>query len=373
MSQASAEDRRHLAAAVRDAAADSSRPALPEDGRALVDDRLWTVLTEQIGTSGLLVPEDHGGSGAGMAELAVVLEELSQSLAAVPILSTAMATAMLRVADSVEAQQLLVRIANGARASVLWPNPSSPDLRSSRSLSDAGAVSGHFEFVLDGAHSELLLAIVETNQGQVLVAIEATGDGVSRRTLPSLDLTRALCAVDLVDAPTTRLAEPDLNLKPGLDLALVCIAAEQVGIAENRLQAAVDWVKQRTQFDRLIGSFQAVKHSVVDLYMQTEMAKSALDVAVSAADAFLARRNHETVDALSTAASLAKAMCGDAAMRVSDESLHLFGGVGFTWEHQAHLYFRRAKTLEGLLGSPAAHRARLSSSLGVGQSDVLAS
>lgn len=372
MTQASAEDRRHLAAAVRDAAAGTTRPVLPDDAQAPTDDRLWAVLTEQIGTGGLLVAEEHGGTGAGMTELAVVLEELSRSLAAVPALSTSMATALLRVADSAEAQQLLGRIATGARASVLWPNTSAPDLRSSVPLSHAGTVSGRFELVLDGAQSELLLAVAKTDQGQVLVAVEGAADGVTRRTLPSLDLTRALSVVEFNDVRATHLTSAHANLTPGLDLALVMIAAELVGIAENRLQAALDWVKQRVQFDRVIGSFQAIKHTLADLYMQTEMARSALDVATCAADAFLARPSHDTASALMTAASMAKAMCGDAAMRVSDESLHLFGGVGFTWEHDAHLYFRRAKTLEGLLGSPAAHRARLAASLGVATSDTLA-
>ncbi|MGV9949848.1 acyl-CoA dehydrogenase family protein [Rhodococcus aetherivorans] len=364
MTQVSAEDMRYLAAAVRDAAAGTTRPALPDDGRAPTDDRLWKVLTEQIGTSGLLVPENEGGSGAGMAALAAVLEELSRTLAAVPVLSTSgMATVLLRVADLPEAGRFLERIANGARASVLWPNMSMPDLRSSMQLSTRSTVSGRFEIVLDGAQCELLLAVAQAEEGQVLVAIEGAADGVVRHMLPSLDLTRGLSMVELDDAQVTPVSSPGVNLTPGLDLALVNIAAEQVGIAANRLDAALDWVKQRVQFDRVIGSFQAVKHSLVDLYMETEMARSALDVAIDASDVFLARPNEQTASALTTAASLAKAICGDAAMRVSDESLHLFGGVGFTWEHDAHLYFRRAKTLEGLLGSPAVHRARLSASL----------
>ncbi|WP_238586183.1 acyl-CoA dehydrogenase family protein [Rhodococcus rhodochrous] len=155
-------------------------------------------------------------------------------------------------------------------------------------------------------------------------------------------------------------------LASGLDIALTCMAAEQVGIAARCHEQAVEWARERIQFDRPIGSFQAIKHSLVDLLMDLELSRSALEVAVRAADAYLESPSSQTSGALRTAASAAKAMCGDAASRVTDETLHIFGGIGFTWEHDAHLYFRRAKALDLLLGAPAEHRRRLAASLGVG-------
>jgi len=148
------------------------------------------------------------------------------------------------------------------------------------------------------------------------------------------------------------------DVQGALDIALVLIAAEQVGIAQRCHDAAVAWAKERVQFDRPIGQFQAIKHQLVDLLMALELARSSLDNAVAAAETHLIERTAGTGSALSVAASVAKARGGDAAMLIADQSLHILGGIGFTWEHDAHLYFRRAKTLEVLLGSPAAHRAR---------------
>lgn len=136
------------------------------------------------------------------------------------------------------------------------------------------------------------------------------------------------------------------------------IAAEQVGIAQHCHEAAVAWAKDRVQFDRPIGQFQAIKHQLVDLLMAVELGRSSLDVAVVAADAYLDERSEVTARDLSVAASMAQARCGDAAMFVADASLHILGGIGFTWEHDAHLYLRRAKVLEVLFGTPAEHRSR---------------
>jgi alkylation response protein AidB-like acyl-CoA dehydrogenase len=218
--------------------------------------------------------------------------------------------------------------------------------------------------------AEVLLAPAAGPDGVVLVAVEAEAAGVRRTPMTALDLTRGLAAVTFDGAPVVVLTEPRASadlLLPGLDIALTCLAAEQVGIASRCLDDAVAWAKERIQFDRAIGSFQAVKHTLVDLLQDLELARSALDVAVAAADAHLDDPTDETARALRVAASAAKAMCGDAATRLTDETLHVFGGIGFTWEHDAHLYFRRARTLEVLLGSPDDHRARLAAALGVGR------
>ncbi len=223
-------------------------------------------------------------------------------------------------------------------------------------------MSGRADFVLDGCGAEIVLAPARCGDATVVVAVEATNSCVNRTPMDALDLTRGLASMVFIEAPGTVLAV-DIGLQPALDLTLVFVAAEQVGIAQQCHDSAVAWAKERVQFDRPIGQFQAIKHQLADLLMDLELARSSLDVAVLAADEYLDSPESATGRVLSVAASVAKARCGEAAMRVADESLHIFGGIGFTWEHDAHLYFRRAKTLEVLLGTPAQHRRRFSTLL----------
>jgi alkylation response protein AidB-like acyl-CoA dehydrogenase len=372
MSHTSVEERQMLADSVRAAASGSSpRSVLDGDAPNLTDEALWKTLSQQIGVAGLLVPEELGGAGAGVAEVAVVLGELASHLSPVPALaSLGMAAPLLAVAgDSEQVGELLGRLLEGVPAAVAWPHPESTDLTPTLHL-DGGALNGGATFVLDGMAAQVLLAPVAGPEGVVLVAVEADGPGVRRAPMTALDLTRGLAAVTFDAAPTVVLTEPQLSadfLLPGLDIALTCLAAEQVGIASHCLDEAVAWAKERIQFDRAIGSFQAIKHTLVDLLQDLELSRSALDIAVAAADAHLEAPTEETAKALRVAASAAKAMCGDAATRVTDETLHVFGGIGFTWEHDAHLYFRRARTLELLLGAPDEHRGRLAAALGVGR------
>jgi alkylation response protein AidB-like acyl-CoA dehydrogenase len=372
MSSTSVEERQMLTESVRAAASASSpRALLSEDGVIGTDETLWKTLSRQIGLSGLLVPEELGGAGAGVAEVAAVLGELGSLLSPVPALSSlGMAGPLLVTAgDSPPVRTLLGRLGEGVPVSVAWPHPEGADLTPTLRLDDA-TLRGEARFVLDGMAAQVLLVPVAGPEGVVLVAVDAEAAGVRRTPMTALDLTRGLAAVsfDRVDAVVLTEPQPSADfLLPGLDIALTCIAAEQVGIAAHCLDEAVAWAKERVQFDRPIGSFQAIKHTLVDLLQDVELSRSALDIAVAAADAHLDGPTDETAKALRVAASAAKAMCGDTATRVSDESLHVFGGIGFTWEHDAHLYFRRARTLELLLGAPADHRARLAATLGVGR------
>ena len=365
-----AQERAALADAVREAASDGPREYLDEQGAPQRDARLWTLLTEQMGVAGLLVDEDAGGAGAGIAEMALVLEQLAASLSVVPALSSiGTATAMLRVAASAPASQLLTELASGAHtATVAWPQPESYGVEPvlvavGETATGAGVVvNGRTDFVLDGMSADIVLAPARCGERSVLVGIETADPWVRRNPMNALDLTRGFASMEFTDVPA-RLIAADADLQPALDLTLVLVAAEQVGLAQHCHDTAVAWAKERVQFDRPIGQFQAIKHQLVDLLMALELARSSLDVAVEAADAFLAAPGPASARGLSVAASAAKARCGDAAMLVADESLHILGGIGFTWEHDAHLYFRRAKTLEVLLGTPAAHRRRFTSLL----------
>lgn len=370
MTTISTEERAALTEAVRSAASGSDhRKFLADSGGPTTDTQLWASLTQQIGIAGLLVPEGLGGAGAGVAELAAVLGELAAGLAPVPALaSLGMAAPLLAVIGaSEESDRLRERILGGTQAAVAWPHPDSTNLDPVLRLED-GHLHGETTFVLDGMASEVVLAPAVSADGIVVVSVESDATGVRRTTLEALDVTRGLASVTFDGAPATVLGalESADSLAPALDITLTCIAAEQVAIAARCHTDAVEWARERIQFDRTIGSFQAIKHTLVDLLQDLELARSSLDLAVAACDRYLEAPGEDTAGALRVAASAAKAMCGDAATRLTDETLHIFGGIGFTWEHDAHLYFRRARTLELILGAPADHRVRLAAALGVG-------
>lgn len=365
-----AQERAVLAETVREAASGGPREFLDENGTPSTDVRLWTLLAQQMELAGLLVSADDGGAGAGIAELAVVIEQLAAALAVVPSLSSmGMATALLRVAAAPPASRLLENLASGAVvATVAWPDPQACDIdpvltcAGNDHLATAIAVTGRADYVLDGMSADVVLVPVRCADATVVSAIDAGAPGVRRSAMTALDLTRGFATIEFSQAQATVMST-DVDLRAALDLALVLVAAEQVGIAQRCHDSAVAWAKQRVQFDRPIGQFQAIKHQLVDLLMALELARSSLDVAVDAADGYLSSPDPAAALALSVAASAAKARCGDAATLVADESLHILGGIGFTWEHDAHLYLRRAKTLEVFLGTPAVHRRRLAAIL----------
>jgi alkylation response protein AidB-like acyl-CoA dehydrogenase len=185
---------------------------------------------------------------------------------------------------------------------------------------------------------------------------------LQRYPCQTLDLTRPLAAMTLDKAEAALVGAEsgaEIPLRAALDLALVLMAVEQVGGAQRCLDNTVAYVKQRIQFGRPIGSFQAVKHALVDVLLAVEMARSAADTAVAAADAYLAAPGENRADALALAASLAKVTCSEAYSYTAEETLHLHGGIGFTWEHDAHLHYRRARATELFLGTPDSHRDRL--------------
>lgn len=357
-------DRIELAEAVREASSAGPREFMSESGNPTRDAGLWKLLVDQLGVVGLLAPEEVGGAGAGVAEVAVVLEELAGSLAAVPALtSMGIASVALRLANTAAATTLLSELAIGERtATMCWPSPTDVDVTPVVEAvgSKGESVSGRTDFVLDGGAADVFLVPVVVDGRTALFAVEA--DDAVKTAQQSIDLTREMTSVEFSNAPA-RCLTGSIDLGAVLNLALVMVAAEQIGIAQRCHTEAVSWAKERVQFDRPIGQFQAVKHALVDLLMSVELARSSLDVAIAAADAYLAEPGEATAAPLGIAASAAKARCGDSAMLVSDESLHILGGIGFTWEHDAHLYFRRAKTLELLFGAPASHRARFGAHL----------
>jgi alkylation response protein AidB-like acyl-CoA dehydrogenase len=314
-----------------------------------VDESLWQIMAQQIGLPGLIVASAAGGGDGTFLDLAGAIEELGWALAPVPVLSTAgFAVPLLTTAGTPEADAVLRRIAGGGTvATVAWD--AAVDARD-------GALWGTASFVLDGLSADVLVVPA----GDVVWVVEAAGAGVERGPMRTLDLTRAMADVRLAGAPAVQ-AGP--LRAAGRQLAQVALAAEQVGIARRCLEDAVAYAKVREQFGRPIGSFQSIKHKLVDLLLEVEVARAALEIGVGAAGAFLAGRDSEP--GLPVAAAMAAAQCGECAAHVSREALHVFGGLGFTWEHDSHLFYRRAKTDEVLLGSPATNRAGLVKALGL--------
>ena len=352
------------------------RAFLGDDVPARVDTDLWRTLVEQIGVTALVVPEQFGGVGGAYVDLAVAAEALGRSLAPVPALAcVGMATGvLLGVEPEPVCGDLLHRIAEGeATPTVLWPGVDgrggllAPEV-TAVPTGNGVRVTGSVSFVLNGMDADLLLVPARIGQAPVLCTVEASGVGVLRRPMTTLDLTRGMAEIALHDAPAALLSGPDSAadaLAVGFDLSLTMLAAEQIGVAAECLDRAVAWVKERVQFDRPIGSFQAIKHTLVNLLLELELARSARDEAIAAADRHLVERTPASARELRAAASMAKAMCGEAGVRIARESMHLFGGIGFTWEHDAHLYYRRALANDLLLGDPAQHRVRLAATLGV--------
>ena len=376
------EDQQNLRQAVRRCLERGSGPRPHLSGEPGViqpfDTELWRSLAAEIGVAGLIVPEECDGAGGRFADLAVVTEELGRSLAPVPFFSTvALATTALLVnAEDGLARELLARIAEGGTTATLafCEDDGSWDVDAAATQAertgDGWRLSGRKSFVVDGDTADVLLVSARTDGRLGLFVVERGADGLRQDATTVLDLTRRLGTVTLNATPARLIGSDEdagTGLRTALDLALVLLAVEQVGSAQHCLDNAVEYAKQRVQFGRPIGSFQAIKHTLVDVLLKVEMARSAAYAAVAAADEYLSGPSEETAHRLATAASLAKAMCADAFMHTAEETLHVYGGIGFTWEHDAHLYYRRAKASELFLGTPDQHRDRFAACAGLGK------
>ena len=339
------------------------------------DPDLWAEIAAQ-GWQSMAIPEEFGGAGFGPVEQGILMEEMGRSLFPAPFLSSVVlgAELILRLGSDEQKKELLPQIAAGeSRPAVAQLEPSGgwgPDgieLAARRSGSDL-VLSGTKAFVLDGHTADTLLVVVRSEgtsgaSGISVLAVDPATKGVTRRRVETMDMTRKQAEVrfDDVRVPSASILGEEGAAWPALDevltRAVVALAFEQLGGAERCLEMAVEYAKARVQFGRPIGSFQAIKHRCADMLVKVEGAKSAAYYAAwSATDAD---------PDLAVAAPLAKSYCSEAYFFCAAENIQIHGGIGFTWEHDAHLYLKRAKTDELLFGSPAHHRARLADHIGL--------
>jgi len=330
------------------------------------DPAVWQQMAEQLGLQGLALPEEHGGSGFGFIEQIVVVEEMGRALLCSPYFSSVVlaGTALVESGDDAAQKDLLPGIADGSTiATLAWvENPSDWTVdgisATAKRSGDGYTIDGKKTLVLDGHTASLILVVAKADGGPSLFAIDASAAGITRRKLDSLDMTRKLASLELSGTPARLIGnEGDaVGIMEGtLRLAIVALAAEQVGAAQKCLEMSTEYAKLRVQFGRPIGSFQAIKHKCADMLLEVESARSAAYYAAWAAA--------DGTDELPVVASLAKAYCSDAFASAATENIQIHGGIGFTWEHDAHLYYRRAKSSEQFLGSATLHRELLAQQL----------
>jgi alkylation response protein AidB-like acyl-CoA dehydrogenase len=321
------------------------------------DTGLWRVLAADLGCAGLLIPESSGGAGASYREAAVVAEETGRAVAPVPFLGSAVAAtaALLAAGDD----ELLTALAAGTSTAVLAvPFAAAPGARPEPTVrlgpGDSGyRLTGTVTGVADALPADVLLVPAD-GVPYGLYAVPAAEAGVSVAPVVSLDMTRQLADLTLADVPGRRIASgpaAEQAVASALAAGAAMLAAEQLGVAERCLEMTVAYLKERRQFGRQIGSFQALKHRVADLWVGVAQARAAARYAA----ACLAAGDPDSPVAI----ALAKAVCSDIAVRAAEECLQLHGGIGFTWEHPTHLYLKRAKSTSTGFGTADRHRASL--------------
>jgi alkylation response protein AidB-like acyl-CoA dehydrogenase len=321
---------------------------------------LWRVLAAELGCSGLLIPESSGGAGASYREAAVVAEETGRAVAPVPFLGSAVvATAALLAAGD---EQLLAELAAGsATAALAVPFAAAPGARPAPTVRLGAPGSGDAGYPLTGTVTGVadalpagVLLVPADGVPYGLYAVPAAGAGVSLAPVVSLDMTRQLADLAFDGAPARRVASGEAAeraVAAALTAGAGMLACEQLGTAERCLEITVAYLKERRQFGRPVGSFQALKHRAADLWAGVTQARAAARYAA----ACLSARDADTP----VAVALAKAACSDVAVRAAQECVQLHGGIGFTWEHPAHLYLKRAKSGSIGFGTADRHRASL--------------
>ncbi|MGW1810170.1 acyl-CoA dehydrogenase family protein [Streptomyces sp. NPDC002078] len=341
------EEEEALRAAVRDLLTDHCPPA---DVIARVESdtphdlALWKSLAEGMGLAGLLVPEEQGGQGASAREVAVVLEELGRAVAPVPYLTSAVVAteALLACGD----EELLARLASGRTIGALAVGlHSAPGADFKAVRLENGTLHGELTGIADAAVADVLLVPAEDGG---LYAVAA--DAVTVTPQISLDLTRPLATVRLDGAPGRRIGAAEPAVRRALRAAAGLLTSEQLGVADWALTETVRYLKERKQFNRPVGGFQALKHRLAQLWLEVVNLRAA---ARAAADAVASDADTDV------SVAVAQAYAAPVAVHAAEEALQLHGGIGMTWEHPIHLYLKRAKADSIAYGTAGAHREAL--------------
>jgi hypothetical protein len=335
------------------------------------DTVLWQRLAGEVGVAALAVPEEVGGAGFSVLETLLVLEELGRTLTPSPALGSAvLATqALLLSGDDKACHALLPDLASGERTAALaWAGPRGwhPDataVTACPTSSEECVLTGRAFHVLDGGTAADLVVAARTGNGVDLFVVRGGEDGLERSTLRGMDLSRRLTTVTFdhcLGRPLGDAGNGNRVLPRVLDVACVALAMEQVGAAAHCLEQTVEYTKQREQFGRPIGSFQALKHRMADLYVLVETARSAAYAA--AETAVVATQRPAATDAeqqLRHWAAVAKVYCSEALFAVAAEAVQMHGGIAITWEHDAQMYLKRAHGSAQLFGQPREYVTRL--------------
>jgi alkylation response protein AidB-like acyl-CoA dehydrogenase len=340
------------------------------------DSTVWEQLSDELAWTALTIPEAYGGLGMSYLDLHPLMEEMGRALLCSPFFSTIClgANALLLGGNDEQKERLLPGIASGETTATLAYAEDNrlegaDGIGASYSVVEGGyALQGQKHYVLDGHTAKLIVVAARTEpskgaEGVSLFLVPADAPGLRRTWTPTMDQTRRLARINLDGVTVPRdalLGEEGSGWKlceRTLDLARIGLAAEQVGAAEMCLDMAVEYAKVRKQFGRPIGSFQAIKHKCADMLTMIESARSAAFYGSALA------AQGETD--LGEAASSAKAFCSDTFFHCAAENIQIHGGIGFTWEHPAHMYFKRAKSVEVLLGDPSYHRERVAQRMGL--------
>ena len=310
----------------------------------------------ELGWMGLAIPEEFGGAGMTYVDLGVLLEEMGRAIVPGPFFASVCLAAplVLEAGNDDQKRAIAGGIASGERIATVAYTESSGRLDEDgvqMSATDAGKLNGSKQFVLDAHVADTLLVAARTPAGVTLFVVDAKAPGVTITQQQTMDTTRRWCEVVFDNVDGEVLGQPGGGWAPlerSLQRSIGMLCAECVGGAQRVLDMSVGYARERIQFGRPIGSFQAVKHKCAEMLVDVELARSAMYYAAWAAS--------EEPGELALAASIAKAHCGEAFTRVASGGIHVHGGIGFTWEHDLHLYFKRAKVNEVFLGDPTYHR-----------------
>jgi alkylation response protein AidB-like acyl-CoA dehydrogenase len=315
------------------------------------DAALWSKLTHQ-GYTGIMFPEEYGGVGLGKVELMLLMEEAGRALLPGPFFSTVVLAGSVLDSSATAAhkKQYLAPICHGeVRSTVaLVEDSANWDPRSLELTANHGKLTGEKYFVSDAAVADFLLVIARDG----VFVVESKARGLKISPMQGMDLTRKLYVVEFTDTPAEKIAGRP-SFSQAFDIATAALAAELVGGMQHTLELTVEYAKTRKQFGKPIGMFQAVQHQCADMYLETESSRSAVYYAGWALE--------ENAPDAATAVSIAKMYASDAARTVGNRGIQIHGGMGFTWENDIHLYYRRAKASETAFGDATFHRERIAS------------